>query len=467
MANFDRAILRAIIRVNGEMPGYQVKALGVAENVEPIRIGWPISMNQQFSDFESYIAKRIGDRGHLVTEQVILAIINLWLKSCESGIQTENKLLKLLDSICPAKVKLLYAIKAKGKIETIRFGQFRLGNLDYQGLVSFITKQTHSDYHTRQRGLLESACALERDPKDIAVVNTTNLSEEMGHSSSVNFHIDYYFESLRLALFDEFFNDYDLQSDIPIGAMGVFFDPELFLRFNVGQSIGVFYRINHRENQGWVNGAAQHFKGLTFQGASLISIVNEIGQHLTDQIRSKSPFGGVAKILVNFMASAEKLAYKGNTNEAFLNFVVGLDAILNMDSDRAPSFTLKSRLAVLTYRVHMNTYSQQFLLVKALYDARSRFVHAGEAIPQGYFQSLQAICRQCLAAIIELSVNSKLSIEAWLENLDMISQELYKGKPVSDEFLSLNGVLVDSSYSRILARYSAPSSISVAEKPPR
>ncbi|HYF69934.1 MAG TPA: hypothetical protein VD884_17455 [Ohtaekwangia sp.] len=422
MTNFD-SILKAITRSKkGE--GYRCVVLGEVQNISKITIFYPESYDDDFEALKCHIGTKLTNSKHRSSEQIILAVLNLVLDLCENSPSPVRRMEEFLESFCKAKVKMIYSSRGKGQIKDILFGKFRMGVLDWEQISRLISTQTQSDYHSRYSHLLIGAIVVEQSPMDIIVLNTTQYSAKVNHKNNCN--LDYYFESLRLVLFKDFLQELEQQSKLLTGLMGVFFDPDILFNFLGGESIAIFYRIDEEKGLGWVNAGAYRLQGINLQSFREI----EDGQALLARVEKalgiNSGFSSILKLFTQFMADAEMLAYKKRRSEAFMNFMVGLDAIFNFDTDQASSFNLKKRVSVITSLKNGKSYQDEFAALTVLYVNRSEFVHAGKTIDEDLLKQIRQICRTVVSVLINVSLKESMGVEEWLQNLDIAGDQLHR-----------------------------------------
>lgn len=78
------------------------------------------------------------------------------------------------------------------------------------------------------------------------------------------------------------------------------------------------------------------------------------------------------------ISNGNRLLFKIEINEAFLNFWIALDTVLNESDDKkAESNRLKNRIAALTFQKAGLTLGKQYFKLKELNDLRSALVHQG------------------------------------------------------------------------------------------
>lgn len=437
MTRFD-SILKAITRSQKTEEGYVTVVLGETQNISKINISYPEAGSRDFAALKEYVGSRLGNARHVISEQIILSVINLILDLSENSPNPTRRMDEFLNSFCKAKVKMVYSSKAKGQIKDIFFGNFRMGVLEWEEFSQLIITQTQSDFHTRYQKALIDTIVVEHKPTDIIVLNTGEYSAKVNHRN--NFNLDYYFESIRLILFKRFLDDLDKQSKLLTGLMGVFFDPDILLTFLGGESIAIFYRIKGEKGLGWVNAGAYRVNQINLQSFREIDDAQKLLARIEEAIALNNVFSSLIKLLTQFMSDAEMLAYKRRWNEAFMNFMVGLDAIFNLDNELSSSFVLKKRVSVIVSLFEAKVYQEQFNLLTLLYIKRSEFVHAGKAIDETAVKQIRHICRAVVSVLISVCSKQDISVDQWLKNLDLAGDQLHRQLPIDKTLRASCGV---------------------------
>jgi hypothetical protein len=148
--------------------------------------------------------------------------------------------------------------------------------------------------------------------------------------------------------------------------------------------------------------------------------------------------------MIHFIGNGTKLLQEDRIEEAFINYWIALDTVLNNDSE-AKSNQLKNRVAALTWYQYSSNQSSQYDDVNYLYKKRSAYIHSGITIVREDALSLNQIAQTILDVLLNIHEYShavhSLSYDEWLKGIDTIIESGYKGVLMGKEQLEAIGII--------------------------
>jgi hypothetical protein len=139
------------------------------------------------------------------------------------------------------------------------------------------------------------------------------------------------------------------------------------------------------------------------------------------------------------MQRGRRHAVAGSHDEAALYFVIAMDFLFGDDGRSTDS--IAARAAVLTHRADGNTYHQQHRRIRELYDARSRYVHAGQAISRPHVAAIDRIATQILWCFLSVSADSTYTAtDEWVKQIDFVGAATQAGRDITEADLRAIGV---------------------------
>jgi hypothetical protein len=121
-------------------------------------------------------------------------------------------------------------------------------------------------------------------------------------------------------------------------------------------------------------------------------------------------------------------------DEAALHFVIALDFLLG--SERRSTESVSERAAVLVYRPLGRTLDDQARRIRHVYDARSKYVHEGRAIPKPEIAEAERVATEVLWALLAVSGRGAVTTTSqWLNKVDYVLAALRDGRAVAEEDL--------------------------------
>ena len=140
-----------------------------------------------------------------------------------------------------------------------------------------------------------------------------------------------------------------------------------------------------------------------------------------------------------FVSKAKRHIEQKRLDGGFLHFVIALDLVFG-ETDAANK-SVSRRVAVSTHEAHGRPFTQQAEVVKRVYDARSRYVHHGNAVRTELIDDAADLCDEVLTVLLRLhGKGDALEVSKWLAQLDLFSSTIAAGRPVDQDDMSKYGL---------------------------
>jgi hypothetical protein len=410
------------------------------------------------TDFESFL----NQINHLSSEHIIISLIPYFLLLREKPGKTVKKAWHQFTNefFCKGKLHMEFPMNLRYDLDdTLNLRDYDIGKFDFKTLKRKIKNNTQSDYwerflaeHSLSENNIQNFFSIRRIENSIPVFDATiffdNFPSKLDYIQYAN---DYYFQALAYEFFNKFWSDFEEQLYISLAYGGVYYNKEYFLKFGVGDGtqIAVFTHIGQKKSlpkNGWVIPTKSFLEEMHFDSRTPIPEINKRLAHFYKVTKEKdSEFFQLIEILIKFMANGSKLLFEDKLGEAFLNFWIGLDALLNDDNNKAQSNLLKNRIAALTCKHYNKMHKSQYFTIKELYDIRSAYVHAGQKVERKRVSEIHEICEIILDVLLNMHENNlnyeDLTLKGWYEDIDtLISKGQNKELP-GNELLENTGIV--------------------------
>jgi len=149
------------------------------------------------------------------------------------------------------------------------------------------------------------------------------------------------------------------------------------------------------------------------------------------------------KSYVRMLARARQHTFDGMRDEAVLHLVIALDLLFG-ERD-ASTRNVSTRASAACTAAQIMLYPESVRRIGRLYDARSRYVHAGEPFPDEAIAVAEETCAAVLRVLLRLHRRASveqgsISIASWLAALDFVKAAAAASVEVEPEFLETWGL---------------------------
>ncbi len=414
------------------------------------------------------IEKLLHQKGHLYSEGIVLIITYLFLLFNVKQRFTREAWLKFQQNYftsCKLHMEFPMKIVLSNDEPVLKMNDYEIGQMDVKGFISKIKEHTGSDYHVRfvkefGNNVEEKYLSFRRIEKKVPVVNTVKLLLEKAIAIENHKAIfDIYFENLSFAWFEKFWKELDEQQNTSVALGSVYYDLTFFRDFNFakGTQTCVFTHIAGDPKQGWVMPIERRITSVHFDSKSPIDILNQkIDSYYQALSRGNSPFIRLINVLATFLSNGNRLLFQNKTNEAFLNFWIGLDSILN-PTEMANSKELIKRVTAITYPDKSISYKVHLERIRHLYRYRGSLVHAGKEIERADALELANLLEEILMHLLEMhkkAVHDKsYDLDLWYKDVDELAHLLSNNARPEKLAPVKNALICHKFYYKGLQRY--------------
>lgn len=382
------------------------------------------------------------ERGHIYSEKLVVALTLVFLLIRRKEKSTLDAWRRFIfNFFTTSRLHLEFPTElVLSQVEPpIKLKNYEIGAFDFGTMKDKISNFTQSDFAIR----------LEKDKKFELIKNNKYLSfkrienkcstlnmvkligEKYFPANSYKAFVDIYFEELSAAWFEIFWNELELEQTVSVALGGIYYDLTWLRELNIGKGlqIAIFTHIGGDTKQGWVIPGDPRPLLISLDSKTRPEeLNNKIKDYYESLDNTETPFINLIKVLTEFIAQGNKLLFQNKVNEAFLNFWIGLDAVLNDDDKLAQSKLLKKRVALLSFLKNGKDFSDQFNYIEELYSLRSSLVHAGEPVARFRTNEICNIAEIVLENLfcihINAKTNDKITIESWFKDVDDLTHLL-------------------------------------------
>jgi hypothetical protein len=220
-----------------------------------------------------------------------------------------------------------------------------------------------------------------------------------------------------------------------------YFDPSIFRSFFTS-NLGLFCWEAHYGLRTWA--VMSYVGGLKINSPGVDPYLN-FDRWLEDTLgfrgySGKTSFQESVRSYSRFLQRAQRHKWNGRYDDAYLHFVIALDMLFGLDGNSAQK--VKQRVAILVHRQRRLTLEEQTTRVDKIYIARSKYVHAGQAI-QGNesLQEVEEVCVQVLWCLLAVENQGAFNeIQTYTAAIDHIETGLRAGKTIEEQSYAELGI---------------------------
>lgn len=318
-----------------------------------------------------------------------------------------------------------------------QFGEFSIGRLDFHKFASKCRK-IGSDYAVKYQRELNRNTAITRSRYSLKVLQVNfppehvNLAISLLPPTQIRLWrdlVERYYAEVATLQFERFWYEYAETQELPT-ALGYDIFPADIARtelFRGLHNIALLESIG-TEGKGWVSGATPSM-GITMtapRDRAAIAFLNQNGIELPIKWQEPSnSFYPAIRSYAKFMVKGIEHWRFDRTSEAFLHLMIALDLLFGEQGSSTDSI---SRRAAVCAAPNLPTdLKDSERTIKDLYDARSKYVHAGESPTISHYERALEVCRQTMHVLIRAQRTFQLGFSKWKATLDMLSFAIAAG----------------------------------------
>ena len=235
---------------------------------------------------------------------------------------------------------------------------------------------------------------------EVKVLDFSALGFKGYQSPSCVALIQYYFDDLSQALFEQFWREHSETQYLSVASGALLLDRSSLESLPGTAWLSMFWGFNLLRANGMVSmiTETQHLRGTL--GVRVYSLRKQLAmarQRLESEITTEFGLGphSVCQSLLNFgrlVARSSEMEQRNYIEESFTLLTVAMESLL-ADKESIAA-TLSRRAGAIRAASGRDNFHDSVKLLSRLYTIRSKFVHEGEVIPPESLSELQEIARQ-------------------------------------------------------------------------
>jgi len=391
----------------------------------------------------SRVAKELAAVGHLADLPVVRAVLALYALTERLPGTAIARLNALIHSIANADAMehLIAPFPAIPGLRSFVVEDFTFGLLDYDRLVYWCDR-VGCDYFHRYPGSHRGRFAIQRAPHPVRLLDIPAYGAEVSRQLASTL-VDQYFQAINESLLSRFQSEAWAAQEVLIAAGAPFVDPQEPRMWHGGAFIVIYRHIGAEQ--------ASYFCPFGLGLRAEFAKIDERVPAIQEQLKAVYGFsraasheiGETLRTFCRFVARAKVHESQSRVSEAFLHQVIALDLLFG-DRDAATQAVAR-RTAVCTYADFGSSFHEMLKATKALYDVRSRYVHAGAQVSPADLDSIQAVCSSVFRCLLRLhrqvpETAEQQTIAWWQRQLDFIASSLETDRVPTAEDLTRLGL---------------------------
>jgi hypothetical protein len=404
-----------------------------------LRIRYSDTKPVSFEAFVRRVADELRRRGHESGNEVVYAVLGLLLALHPSGNRV-RVLNEWLEQIAPAAVTQLFVFPGQARTGfDLRMREFFIGEIDLPRLLMW-SEQDRADFFPRYAGELKGKFVIERGPVSVPFLPAAEFSEGVLRDrdprvSLVYGLIENYFHVVSDALFAGFWDAFEEVQDPAIALGTPFFDDEAIRTIDGRRTISYIRGIGRHKlglvapslHEGPTIDVRQHDRPMM---AAFARLSREFG---FDPWRPSVALDRSIASFLRFIAKARRHEAAGRRAEGFLHYVIALDLLLG-GTERIGG-TVATRVALLVHRGRGTTVPVEFAATKAVYDARSKYVHEGRSPEPKVATAARSLAEDVLFAALRArkTKTADFDVTRWGKLVDFLASAIDAGQAVGPD----------------------------------
>lgn len=395
--------------------------------------------------FRKKMLSILRNANHVATEAIVDAILGCVVGACVAGAERMKFLEELLSHFHSADVSHFLILPHTSEAGIVRFEGYRFGEADLDALRSRC-KHAKSDfaelYGERIEGLL---CLMSPVFQHVAIdfyglmivreLNTSDLWQDL---------LQIYFILLARQHFEHMWAHLDRTQVLSLPFNACVLDVH-DLRNNIGQygwkvsiylnfsTSGAGYVLNEKQTYISHQAGPESLGFLRYKSHRAAYRLNEVGD---------SELGRTLHSCAGFCQQATRFLEASRIDDAALYATICLEHLFSEKTSTTEAVC--TRTAALTFLRLASSYSDAEHELRALYAARSAFVHSGTSVTSPQAERLIAYARETLRSMLVLHFKPENRTtgfrEKWVRDLDFIVSGFEAGRTFEASFLAETGI---------------------------
>lgn len=404
----------------------------------------PVSVRLTSTALLRRLTKELAAKAHPCNDSLARIVLGIFvhLRGVGSAVTVLNNLMDTIDEVDCTQ----YLVAPFGPLPgTVPFkiGRFHVGLLDIDRM-RYWCKKVDCDFFQRYPQAFSNCFAIEGAHTPVRILQIGDLVKQAGDAGAPIPRplLDAYFDALTEELRNQFEQEFLAAQEVLVAAGAPLLDvsdARMILNFSfvalyyaksASKAWGYFCPLNMAPKMDWAK-ADRRFP----RAAEML----------------KSRFGfealGTAEIFADirtfckFVTRAVNHEVHNQLDEAFLHSVIALDLLLGSPDENTQ--TVCRRAAVLVSVDRGCPFAEALALMKKIYDARSRYVHAGTPVREQSLTDLKPVITTVFEMLMRLQQKPENRSEGfrsrWCKHLDFAGIALETGRELSPEDLGFVG----------------------------
>ncbi len=412
---------------------------GRKQHLPGLWLTWKDGLPVSFEALCRRLRAELESLGHPATEPAVFGVLAMLVGLEPDGARLQ-RVNDWLTRVYPAGLTQLVVLPGRPRTGfALQLGEFHLGALDLDRFLRW-SAEDGASFFPQYTGQLRGMLAIERDPVSAPFFEAMVFAEEARLETAAEVDLgglllDNYFQVTAEAHFAAFWDRLQ-EVQLPLLATaGPHLDVEILHQIEGRRMISCIRKVGPG-GRGWV---VPMVVSATFFDPRRLDL--EVNREV-DRLRSRfgfdpwaaplSPFDHALHTFLEFVAIGRKHQLQHRPREAFLHFVIALDLFFGA-SERVGA-TVAARVALVTHRAQGRSLPEQVATAKAVYGARSKYVHEGRSPEAAVVAAADAL----VAEVLEVALRARqhndatFSAERWLKTIDYVTSALDAGRPVDD-----------------------------------
>jgi hypothetical protein len=427
----------------------QVNDQGLVITLPGIVVWWSASANQGIS--AEALVRKIHDL--LLQQDLMLDTEAVWCliaifasskrKSKEGAVIQFNKIFECIKSADLNQYVIQHSIidpKWNMTIEDFIVGPINKEQIQYR------SRRAGSDFAERYLDMYpDFASTVSRSPRRVKMIDQLALDEGWGGINDLS-RFARLFNRMVGPVSQHYFTEFDQEFESGqelMTAMGAgFFENKVQLNdFHQWTWLSIFLMVEGKM-KGWVYPGVIGGRTYSYGRPDLaITHAKRVWQEDfgLEGVKNHSAMVSM-KSYCHFLHLAQIHQRHERHNEAFLHLIIALDLLLG--SKESATESVSKRTAILVFLGLNQEFTATVKLIKTLYDARSRYVHAGQKIDAKLWDESNNVCREIAIAYLAAMVSQgdEFTHQKWVKLLDLLIAQQDLGVALSADVLASAGI---------------------------
>lgn len=382
---------------------------------------------------------------HEANEQIADAILGCVVKAAQSGEKRADFLRDVLNRFRRVETSHFYVLPNVAEMDTMEFDGFSMGELKMGVLISRCNRAS-SNYATLYAARLKGRMALQSPDFQRVVIDFLTPASNAGlmANSAWKDLLLNYFELLSRKHFERMWAELERTQLFSAPFRSHIIDVENLKDDCAGfaTSVTVYLEVM-RNGPGYVVPSEGSF--ILNQPGADSEVFRRFTQH-REQYRvceiGDSELGRALAEVSGFCQQANRMLNEDRHNDAALYATICLEHLFS--EKQATTKAVSSRTACLTHLRLAPSYAEAKEELLKLYDARSKFVHAGKPVSRVQAERLIEYAREAIRSLLVLHLKSENRkqgfLEQWTKELDFIIHGFEAGKSFESSLLADVGI---------------------------